>query len=774
MTDISHPQPSVSERRGQRLTPLNTNFSRPTTHSSIPAPRPQRPRPADYENSKEAAAPEPLQSPTIKRQSSKPVLRGLFGREKAGRKSDHDRGLTHIEETQQTVTQGSNGLDAPLSPSTCATPKTVVSTPTLLSSPQTSYLTKPPPVHRAETSDSKSGNDPNWKPPPLFQAYPQAIKHDCLAAPTLSSDSILRIHENSRGHLKNQQNQAGNAELGDRSGRKKKDEKKKHIRSLSETIGKTEWTRKIYVLATSGYILQYAGDGKHDRLPEKMLKLGPKTVAFASDAIPGKHWVLQVSQNSDDNMSTPAEIHRPFLSRFGFHRPHTRRIARGFLLVLNSPEELSTWLLAVRAEIEARGGKKYVSERVFDDGEDAQLRAKPNVRQMVHRDPNRFSNVFLQPAGTSEELDHFGMSSQSRRSSYHSFNRRSVVTTESRSGSTSTGRTDGVAPTNITEPSFASSNNGSLSFPENAASSPPIATDAAAHGTFQEDMARSQTQSPPVSSPKQRQSMLMYSKVPTNSSEASQVPRAQSAASKPLIRSTSPPAPNFSVPSFSNRFAAKIGPTRLSQIPRQDNYEPSIAAFPSPPQSPTRNTPGFDRKESVEHMSPPRKPLRVSTSDASLGSLAEYAKNSEPKPQTFAQIPEPVPVSSSPPQNPNIATGSVNSSNRQSQHILSNPRDQPQRQLRNRMSILHQNSSVPSAPNRRKSMPGLTGPPVAPPPNCPLPKIPSPVTANQPLWPVPSASGSPPPLRNARDHRTSTINPAADVRRSSRAVFREI
>lgn len=774
MADISHPQPSVKERRGQRLTPLNTNFSRPTTQSSIPAPRPQRPRPVEYQNSKDAAAPEPLQSPAVKRQSSKPVLRGLFGREKTGRKSDHDRGLTHIEETQQTVTQRSDGFDAPLSPSTCATPKTVVSTPTLLSSPPTSYLTKPPPVHRAETSDSKSGNDPNWKPPPLFQAYPQAIKHDCLAAPALSSDSILRIHANSRGHHKNQESQAGNAELGDRPGKKKKDEKKKHLRSLSETIGKTDWTRKIYVLATSGYILQYAGEGKHDRLPEKMLQLGPKTVAFASDAIPGKHWVLQVSQSSDDNMPTPAETHRPFLSRFGFYRPHTRRIARGFLLVLNSPEELSTWLLAVRAEIEARGGKKYVSERVFDDGEDAQLRAKPNVRQMVHRDPNRFSNVFLQPAGNSEELDHFGMSSQSRRSSYHSFNRRSVITTESRSGSTSTGRTDGVAPTNITEPSFASSNNGSLSFPENIASSPPIGTDAAAHGSFPEDIGRSQTQSPPVSSPKQRQSMLMYSKVPTSSSEASQLPRAQSAASNPLIRSASPPAPNFSVPSFSNRFAAKTGPARLSQMPRRDNYESNIAGFPSPPQSPTRSSPSVDRKESMEHMSPPpRKPLRISTSDASLGSLAEYAKNSEPKPQIFAQIPEPVPVSS-PPQNPRITTGPVDSSNRQSQHIPSNPRDQPHRQLRNRMSILHHSSALPSAPNRRKSMPGLAGPPVAPPPNCPLPKIPSPVTANQPPWPAPSASRSPPPVRNARDHRTSTIYPVADVRRSSRAVFKEI
>lgn len=768
--DMPNAQPSVSERRGQRLAPLNTNFSLPTSPSPIPAPRPQRPRPTDLQSNSGSLEPEPLQPASVKRQSSKTGLRGFFGRDKSARKSVvYDSGLAHIEEMQPPpVTRQGSALDTPLSPSTCATPKTVVSTPTFAPSPSASYLTKPPPPPRAETGETNSGGEANWKPPPLFQAYPQAIKHDCLAAPALSAESILRIHASSRGHHKNRGSQTGNAESGDRAAKKKKDEKKKHLRSLSETIGKTEWTQKVYVLATSGYLLQYAGEGKHDRLPEKMLRLGPKTVAFASDAIPGKHWVLQVS-HSDDNTSAAADTHRPFLSRIGLHRPQNRRLAKGFLLVFNSPEALSTWLLAVRAEIEARGGKKYVSEKVYDDGEYAQLRTKPSVRQMVQRDPNRFSNVYLQP----EDGDMLhGLSPQSRRSSYHSFNRRSVITSESRSGSTSTGRTDGVPGTNITEPSLTSSNNG-LSFSENIIGSPPILPDAAAQAVSPDDTPRSQTQSPPMSDPKQRLSMLMYPKAPTSSGDASALPRAQSSSANPLIRSASPPAPNFSVPSFSRRFAAKTGSSQPSQSPpqvssiRRDNYE-AIAAFPSPPQSPTRGVSSFDRKESIESMGQTtRKPLRISTSDASLGSLAESASHPERNSQVFARNPRRV---VSPPQHPSIATGIVDSYEQQPRHVPSNSRELPyrQNQPRSRISVLHQDH--PPGPNRRKSMPGLAGPPSAPPPNCPLPKIPSPVTSTQPPWPAPSTSQSP-QLRNTQDRRISMAG-ARSV--SSRAVFQEM
>lgn len=755
------PQQSVSERRGQRLAPLDTNFSRPTAaSSSIPAPRLRRPRPSELPSNGNAE-PESL-NPSAKRQSSKNGLRMLFGRDKHTRRSSPDTRLTNVEETQHTVTS-----DVPLTPSTCATPKTTASSSTPIASPTTAQLRKSP-RQRAEASESKSGSDSAWKPPPLFQAYPQAIKHDCLSAPAVSADSILRANASARGNSKDRAAQVQSPEVGDRSA-KKKDERKKHFRSLSETIAKVEWTQKIYVLLTTGYILQYSGNGKHDRLPEKVLQLGPKSVAFASDAIPGKHWVLQVSQSSDDKPGAPTESHKPLLSRFGFHRSHPRRFARSFLLVLNSPEEMSSWLLTVRAEIEARGGKKYVTERVFDDGEDAQLRSKPSVRQLVKRDPNRFSNSFLQPQGEYEQFTQ-GLSTQSRRSSYYSYNRRSMVTSESRSESTSTSRTDAAAPTNITEPSY-SNNNGNLSFPESIVRSPSAGSDIARSMSSQDGSTRMQTQSPPVSSPKQRQSMLMYSKGPI---PESRMPQPQPAS--PLSRSASPPAPNFSVPSFSKRFTTRATQNPMSQAPqlsntaRRNDYEANIAAaFPSPPQSPTRSTSSFDLKESTEQLAPARKPLRVSNSDASLGSLAESVQKEPWTPGQAGRIPKPITTTTT----QHLASGG--DGQQLSQAV--NTREPP----RSRISTVYSNGHPPLVPNRRKSMPGLAGPPSAPPPNYPLPKLPSPITAKRPD----NATGirSPPPLRSARDRdrRISTIQtqtaatPPAAKRMSSRYTngFRE-
>lgn len=747
---------SVGERRGHQLAPLNTDLSRPNNSSpvqSMPHPRPPEPGPNGH------AAP-------AKRQSSKTSLRILFGRDKPSRRGSPDSRLTHLGEMQQrSDTPGAYSYDAPVSPSVCTTPKTAASTPTFSPSPTAShgYLKKPPPKTRTETGGVRSsGDDPNWKPPPLFQAYPQAIRHECLPAPSLSADSILRVHATARANSKDREGQAGqrqNHEFGDPTA-KKKVEKKKHLRSLSETIGKADWIRKIYVLATSGYILQYSGEGKHDRLPEKILQLGPKSVAFASDAIPGKHWVLQVSQNADDNTAAPAESHRPLLSRFGLSRSHPRRFARAFLLVFSSPEEMSSWLLAVRAEIEARGGKKYVSERVFDDGEGEQLRSKTSARQLVKRDPNRFSNVFLQPQSDSDYDQ--GLNSQSRRSSYHSFNRRSYVMTESRSGSASTARTDGPTPTNAAEPLYT---NGSLSYPESAATSPPIGSDTTVRGMSSPyGSARMQTRSPPISSPKQRQSVFMQSKAPT-AGEGSRV-QAQAGAN-PLVRSASPPAPNFSVPSFSKRFAARTTQSQTQQQsnpPRQER-DANITAFPSPPQSPTRSTSSFDRKEpdstTTQHV---RKPLRVSNSDASLGSLAESVhKTHEPG---TTRTPKPIPSTTSYHHHSNTTPDSNNRP----------PTTGEKTSRQSRISILpNHHGATPAGPSRRKSMPGLAGagPPSAPPPNYPLPKIPSPVTATQPPWPGAAAapagqtmSRSPPPVKSLR--RISTMQTAGMRTASSR------
>lgn len=763
--------PSVSERRGHRLAPLETNFSRPNNNHARPTLRPavanNRPRPHADGQANERV---PLHQPPVRRQSSMTSLRGLFGRDKPARKhppQSHSK-LAEINEVQhptatatatETIPDATNNNnhttvtqtqpETPLSPSFCTTP---TSTSTFTPAPA-APTTKPP-------GKKPSARDLGWKPPPLFQAYPQAVKHGTLPAPTLSADAILRVHATSKGGgsrdeegmgagLSQQNQEAPEAHV---ARLKKENKEKKHMRSVSETIAKTDWTEKIYVVTTSGYILQYAGDGKHDRLPEKMLLLGPKSVAFASDAIPGKHWVLQVSQNSQsESTAEPAvDTPRPLLARLGFHRSYTRRLTQSFLLVFTDPDELSSWLLAVRAQIETRGGKKYVSERVFDDGMEQQLRPKVSARQLVKKDPNRVSSLFLQPQlDVQSEADELSVLGLSRQSSYASNNRRSIIS--------STTHTDVTAPS--------TSNHGGSSGGSGGGSGSGggrfyagSSTEAAA------------TQSPALSSPKKRQSMLYMSSQPppTPQTETPQSSRPPSMVPEPFVRSTSPPAPNFSVPSFSKRFAARSGMTQIpplqlgNRVNEEEFDNSALPAFPSPPQSPNHSLSSMSRNDLTDPYPPlvsrqsslARRPLRVSNSQDSLVASEQATQQyQDRKATTTTTTTTPTPTT----RPPRGSVSTVGSAARPSRPIsivssgdasLSSESQLPQSPPtpsstrapssrrdphRSRTSVLYptNNSNVTYSPmpnmSRRKSTAALNiPPPVVPPPNCPLPKIPSP------------------------------------------------
>lgn len=790
-------RPSVSERRGQRLAPLETNFNRPPAHSNRPLAN--RPRPDYASMDGEVTNRIPLQP--AKRQSSRTSLRSLFGgRDKSSRKPARDAKLGEIDELPRRPESRFNPNESKitvepseslLSPDSCQTPKTALTTPTLVMSPTLS--TAPSAQHKYDTppkaptpapskpgdegkgKTTPGGKDMGWKPPPLFQAYPQSVKHGRLPAPTLSSDAILRVHaaakDNGESNVGMSSQQSDQTPEANNVIKKKREEKeKKHTRSVSQIINKSEWTQKIYVVSTAGYILQYAGDGKYDRLPEKMLLLGSKSVAFASDAIPGKHWVLQVSQDPEadaiEENTTTSSSSRPLLARLGFQRSYTRRMTQSLLLVFNDPNEMSLWLLAVRAEIETRGGKKYVSERVFDDGMEHQLRPKTSVRHLVKRDPNRFSSLYLQPQA--EDGDG---SALSRQSSFVSNNRHSIIS--------STTQTDVTVP-----PVGGQDSSGRFYATTTAPREAPLSP--AVHNGFLTSAGGAVPPSPrsdlaqtPTPTPKNHQSTL-----PSQPAEPVEPMRSQS----PFLRSASPPAPNFSVPSFSKRFAAK---TSLSQIPpmqlqwdddrtsqhdggdnnNTDHYYDSnaIASFPSPPQSPQRSFSSMSRPDLNElygggfvsrQSSLTQRPLRVSESHDTLAMADQDRKpsvltrpprgsmstvNSTPRPSRpisiisgsdLSESHEPVP----PPPPPH-----------QQQYTKSS-----RREPRGRTSTLYQNNpnttsaktATPSttAVSRRKSMPGLAaGPPALPPPTCPLPKIPSPVPDTH--YPSPSSSVADLPAR---------------------------
>ncbi|KAK4177014.1 hypothetical protein QBC36DRAFT_141213 [Triangularia setosa] len=255
--------------------------------------------------------------------------------------------------------------------------------------------------HKKSTSAVKGGQAPpegitSWSPPPLFQAYPQAIKHAHLPACTASTESVLRLNHKTSFSIGGSSNPATPVvEIFDEViGEKGEKPKRRHRRNASGLGGKFEWTTKIFVLVTAGYLLQYSGEGSHDRLPEKILHLGKDSAAFASDAIPGRHWVLQISAVAEaDRVSSSHGS--SLLARLPFMGQERGR-SSNFLMVFESAEEMDSWIAVLRREIEALGGRKVLSETGIPKtaDEDLQLKSQTSQRTLVVRDPERFSRIW--------------------------------------------------------------------------------------------------------------------------------------------------------------------------------------------------------------------------------------------------------------------------------------------------------------------------------------------------------------------------------------------
>ncbi|EEQ87570.1 peptidase family M20/M25/M40 protein [Blastomyces dermatitidis ER-3] len=386
----------LGSRRGLKIRPIQTNINNPNTRQQRP------PRP----NDEPAQEPAPERAP-LKPQSSKSSLKNLFSRNKTNRRSNHEHTLPAISESQK-VTAASiipDTISSPNSPSTTPmTPKSSVAT----SSPLTGKTGSSNPSKTSKSSKEKGQKLQRaitvWDPPPLFQAYPQAIKQGTLPAPTLSTVSLLRM----KGHRRNSSEKddfsdvdADDDRASSRAAKRRKDEKdKKHSRKASGS-NKPEWTQKIFILVTSGYLLQYSGDGSFDRLPEKMMELGQNSVAFASDAIPGRHWVLQISQTLEEDGTVALDTKKTFLSRFGF--ADSRRQTKTLLLVCNDPAEMTSWLTAVRREIEALGGKEYTPETPLKEtSQDSEQSQKRFIRQSIIPDKTQSVPMNLANPGCTE------------------------------------------------------------------------------------------------------------------------------------------------------------------------------------------------------------------------------------------------------------------------------------------------------------------------------------------------------------------------------------
>ena len=400
----TEPIGSTQRLRGIQLPPIQTAF--PTK----PHRRPQRPRMEQIlvANQTSQSVPQ-IATGTPGRKTSRGLIPTLFGRNKSYRSARSEAAASNscdngdLEDTATVITAGDKTPSVPERAPFIQDIDILQSIPRAATSPFRKRTLK------GGRGRSFRKESTTWDPPPLFQAYPQAIKHATLPAPVLSADAILR-------HTRSRQNSAPSTppnaldqELQDAD----QETPKRRVRNLKkrrgagyDQVADGDWTQKVYVLVTSGFFLQYSGEGNFDRLPEKILPLSRDSAAFASDAIPGKRWVLQVAEEiSENDASFSTQGPSSMFKKLGFFQ-EARRTASNFLLVIDCPEDMDAWLTAVRKEIEALGGKKYCPDATANkDHSEAEmkLQQKPSQRYLVKRDP-QFSEQARRPLPHAESM----------------------------------------------------------------------------------------------------------------------------------------------------------------------------------------------------------------------------------------------------------------------------------------------------------------------------------------------------------------------------------
>ncbi|XXG98103.1 hypothetical protein Hte_004422 [Hypoxylon texense] len=241
---------------------------------------------------------------------------------------------------------------------------------------------------------------PTFNPPPLFQMYPQAIKHVRLPTCITPIDTLTRLSESKSSSLHNDFSQSDLAlDQGEAPGpgRKGEGEKKRKAKFSPE------WTSKTYALVTSGYLLQYAPEGAFDRLPEKILHLTQDSAAYVTDLIPGKPWVIRVVSSTDAD-GNPSSDTKSLRSKFALRGIEKKQVSN-MLLVFQNPDAMDAWLAILRQKIESLGGRKKLSEtgKPEVDEDAAVLKTHASQRTLVVRDPDRFSYITSQDFSWTQE-----------------------------------------------------------------------------------------------------------------------------------------------------------------------------------------------------------------------------------------------------------------------------------------------------------------------------------------------------------------------------------
>ncbi|KXS95915.1 hypothetical protein AC578_5204 [Pseudocercospora eumusae] len=205
----------------------------------------------------------------------------------------------------------------------------------------------------------------HFDPPPLFQVWPQTTKHGTFKMTAVTPEMVLQKSKNPM---------AGTAMLvpasdlqslrsaGNRGSVESRVTVKSTLKPVANaSISGVNLPTKIFVLVTSGYLLQYAETGPSDRYPEKVLQLGRHSAAYASDLIPGSYHVLHIEQAVDQN-GTAMPHANSFFSKIGLRSQVAKKMASNFLIVMPGAREMEDWMTTIREEIEKHGGKRARSD----------------------------------------------------------------------------------------------------------------------------------------------------------------------------------------------------------------------------------------------------------------------------------------------------------------------------------------------------------------------------------------------------------------------------
>ncbi|KAK4554099.1 hypothetical protein LTR86_008940 [Recurvomyces mirabilis] len=200
-----------------------------------------------------------------------------------------------------------------------------------------------------------------FEPPPLFQAYPQSVKDGTLPVSSVTAETVLQKNKYRQTNLSVPET-TPRGSTDDSTNIQFRPNAKTSLRHVANgSITSSELPQKVIVLVSAGYLLQYAETGPANRLPERVLQLGKDSAAFACDLIPGKHFVLQISQTVDQQGAVVPTSGSLF-TKLGLRSAASKRVASNLLLVMPDAAEMNSWMVAIREEIEVLGGLKTRSE----------------------------------------------------------------------------------------------------------------------------------------------------------------------------------------------------------------------------------------------------------------------------------------------------------------------------------------------------------------------------------------------------------------------------